>query len=144
MNVLGIETSCDETSVAVLDGDGRVLSNVISSQLAAHARYGGVVPEVAARAHLENLPDAFEEALDAAGARLESVGLVAATAGPGLIGALLVGLSAGKALAWARARPAGSPDLSPLNWKGIAEQTLAFYRAVRGGAKARGGALPDA
>ena len=105
MNVLGIETSCDETSVAVLDGEGRVLSNVISSQLAAHARYGGVVPEVAARAHLENLPGALEEALEAAGARLESVGLVAATAGPGLIGALLVGLSAGKAMAWARGLP---------------------------------------
>jgi N6-L-threonylcarbamoyladenine synthase len=103
--VLGIETSCDETSVAVLDGEGRVLSNVISSQLAAHARYGGVVPEVAARAHLENLPAALEEALGGAGVRLENVGLVAATAGPGLIGALLVGLSAGKALAWARGLP---------------------------------------
>ncbi len=105
MIVLGIETSCDETSVAVLDGEGRVLSNVISSQLAAHARYGGVVPEVAARAHLENLPAVLEEALGNAGASLEDVGLVAATAGPGLIGALLVGLSAGKALAWARGLP---------------------------------------
>ncbi|MET0619395.1 MAG: tRNA (adenosine(37)-N6)-threonylcarbamoyltransferase complex transferase subunit TsaD [Thermoanaerobaculia bacterium] len=103
--VLGIETSCDETSVAVLDGEGRVRSNVISSQLAAHARYGGVVPEVAARAHLENLPAVLEEALAVAGIRLEEVGLVAATAGPGLIGALLVGLSAGKALAWARGIP---------------------------------------
>ncbi len=63
MLVLGIETSCDETSVAVLDGEGRVRSNVVSSQLAAHAPYGGVVPEIAARAHLENLPVAFEEAL---------------------------------------------------------------------------------
>ncbi len=105
MIVLGIETSCDETSVAVLDGEGRVLSNVISSQLAAHARYGGVVPEVAARAHLENLPAVLEEALEAARVRLEDTGLVAATAGPGLIGALLVGLSAGKALAWARGIP---------------------------------------
>ena len=105
MIVLGIETSCDETSVAVLDGEGRVLSNVISSQLLAHARYGGVVPEVAARAHLENLPAALEEALTAADVRLEDAGLVAATAGPGLIGALLVGLSAGKALAWARGIP---------------------------------------
>ncbi len=105
MIVLGIETSCDETSVAVLDGEGRVRSNVISSQMAAHALYGGVVPEVAARAHLENLPAALEEALEKAGARLEDVGLVAATAGPGLIGALLVGLSAGKALAFARGIP---------------------------------------
>jgi N6-L-threonylcarbamoyladenine synthase len=105
MLVLGIETSCDETSVAVLDGDGRVLSNVVSSQLAAHAPYGGVVPEVAARAHLENLPAALEQALAASGQRLEDVGLVAATAGPGLIGALLVGLSAAKALAFARGIP---------------------------------------
>jgi len=103
--VLGIETSCDETSAAVLDGDGRVLANVVSSQMAAHARYGGVVPEVAARAHLENLPAVLEEALTRGGARLEDVGLVAATAGPGLIGALLVGLSAGKALAFARGLP---------------------------------------
>ena len=63
MIVLGIETSCDETSVAVLDGEGRVLSNVVSSQMRAHAPYGGVVPEVAARAHLENLPGVLEEAL---------------------------------------------------------------------------------
>jgi N6-L-threonylcarbamoyladenine synthase len=103
--VLGIETSCDETSVSVLDGDGRVRANVISSQMRAHAPYGGVVPELAARAHLENLPAALEEALGAAGTRLEDVGLVAATAGPGLIGALLVGLSAGKALAFARGLP---------------------------------------
>ena len=105
MTVLGIETSCDETSVAVLERDGRVLSNVISSQLAAHARYGGVVPEVAARAHLENLPAVLEQSLSAAGRRLEDVELVAATAGPGLIGALLVGLSAGKAIAWSRGIP---------------------------------------
>ena len=103
--VLGIETSCDETSVAVLDGDGRVLSNVVSSQMRAHAPYGGVVPEVAARAHLENLPAVLEESLARAGVRLEDIGLVAATAGPGLIGALLVGLSAAKALAFARAIP---------------------------------------
>jgi len=105
MLVLGIETSCDETSVAVLDGDGRVLSNVVSSQLAAHAPYGGVVPEIAARAHLENLPVTFERALSEAGTDVSGLDLVAATAGPGLIGALLVGLSAGKALAFARGVP---------------------------------------
>jgi N6-L-threonylcarbamoyladenine synthase len=110
MIVLGIETSCDETSVAVIDGEGRVRSNVVSSQMQAHALYGGVVPEVAARAHLENLPAALEAALAAAGVSLEEVGLVAATAGPGLIGALLVGLSAGKALAYARGIP-----LMPVN-----------------------------
>ncbi len=105
MLVLGIETSCDETSVAVLDGEGRVRSNVVSSQLAAHAPYGGVVPEIAARAHLENLPVAFETALSQAGIDVSGIDLVAATAGPGLIGALLVGLSAGKALAFARGVP---------------------------------------
>jgi N6-L-threonylcarbamoyladenine synthase len=103
--VLGIETSCDETSVALLDGEGRILSNVVSSQIAAHAIYGGVVPEVAARAHLESLPGVFEEAFHRAGLRLEDVSLIAATSGPGLIGALLVGLSAAKALAFARNLP---------------------------------------
>ena len=105
MIVLGIETSCDETSVALLGDDGAILSNVIASQMRAHARFGGVVPELAARAHLENLPAVFEQALSQAGAALEDVGLVAATAGPGLIGPLLVGLSAAKALAFARGLP---------------------------------------
>jgi N6-L-threonylcarbamoyladenine synthase len=105
MLVLGIETSCDETSVAVIDGEGRILSNVIASQAEAHALYGGVVPEVAARAHLTNLPMTFEKALADAGVTLETIDLIAATAGPGLIGALLVGLSAGRALAFARGIP---------------------------------------
>ena len=105
MKVLGIETSCDETSVAVVDGEGRVLSNIVASQVAAHAAYGGVVPELAARAHLENLPTVFETALEKAGVELSQIGLVAPTAGPGLIGALLVGLSAGKSLAFARKLP---------------------------------------
>ena len=105
MLVLGIETSCDETSVAVIDGEGRILSNVIASQAEAHALYGGVVPEVAARAHLTNLPATFEKALADAGVTLERIDLIAATAGPGLIGALLVGLSAGQALAFARGIP---------------------------------------
>ena len=92
--------------MAVLDGEGRVLANIVASQVAAHAAYGGVVPELAARAHLENLPTVFETALAEAGIGIEDIGLVAATAGPGLIGALLVGLSAGKALAFARGVPA--------------------------------------
>jgi len=103
--VLGIETSCDETSVALLEDDGSIRANVVASQMRAHARFGGVVPELAARAHLENLPTVFEEALARGGAELEEVGLVAATAGPGLIGPLLVGLSAAKALAYARGVP---------------------------------------
>ena len=105
MRVLGIETSCDETSVAVLEEDGRILSNVVSSQMEMHARFGGVVPEIASRHHLENLPAVFEESLSRAQTPLEEVGLFAVTAGPGLIGALLVGLSAAKALAFCLGRP---------------------------------------
>jgi N6-L-threonylcarbamoyladenine synthase len=97
--VLALETSCDETAVALLDGAGRVLSSRIASQEDAHRLFGGVVPEIAARAHLENLPPLLDAALRDAGAKLADVSAVAATAGPGLVGALLVGLSEGKGLA---------------------------------------------
>lgn len=103
--VLGIETSCDDTACAVLDGDGRVLASVVSSQLAAHRPYGGVVPEIASREHLSNWPVVSGEALERAGISLREVDLVAATRGPGLVGALLVGLSVGKAVAFALERP---------------------------------------
>jgi tRNA N6-adenosine threonylcarbamoyltransferase len=89
----------------VLDGEGRVLSSVVSSQLAAHRPYGGVVPEIASREHLANWPAVSGEALQRAGISLREVELVAATRGPGLVGALLVGLSIGKAIAFARSRP---------------------------------------
>jgi len=103
--VLGIETSCDDTACAVVDGDGRVLSSVVSSQLAAHRPYGGVVPEIASREHLTNWPAVSREALERAGVSLADVEVVAATRGPGLVGALLVGLSLGKAIAFAKKRP---------------------------------------
>ena len=103
--VLGVETSCDETAAGVVTGDGRVLANVVASQAELHARYGGVVPEVASRRHLELVAPVVAEALDRAGTRLEDVDAVAVTRGPGLIGALLVGLSAAKALAWSRRLP---------------------------------------
>ena len=103
--VLGIETSCDDTACAVLDGEGRVLSSVVSSQLAAHRPYGGVVPEIASREHLRNWPPVSAEALERAGVDWPQIDLVAATRGPGLVGALLVGLSLGKAIAWALGRP---------------------------------------
>jgi N6-L-threonylcarbamoyladenine synthase len=103
--VLGIETSCDDTACAVLDGEGRVLSSVVSSQLAAHRPYGGVVPEIASREHLANWPVVSREALERAGVSLRDVDVVAATRGPGLVGALLVGLSIGKAIAFAGDRP---------------------------------------
>jgi N6-L-threonylcarbamoyladenine synthase len=103
--LLGIETSCDDTACAVLDGDGRVLASVVSSQLAAHRPYGGVVPEIASREHLSNWPLVSAQALERAGVRMDQVELVAATRGPGLVGALLVGLSIGKAVAFALGRP---------------------------------------
>ena len=100
--ILGIETSCDETAAAVVDLDGRIHANVVSSQADLHARFGGVVPELASRRHLELISPVIGEALLRAGASLDDIGAVAVTAGPGLIGALLVGLAAAKAIAWAR------------------------------------------
>jgi N6-L-threonylcarbamoyladenine synthase len=103
--ILGIETSCDETAAALVTADGEIRSNVVSSQAALHARYGGVVPEIASRRHLELVSPVVREALAEAGAGLDDVESVAVTQGPGLVGALLVGLSAAKALAWARGLP---------------------------------------
>jgi N6-L-threonylcarbamoyladenine synthase len=103
--ILGLETSCDETAAALVTEDGCILSNVVSSQAELHARYGGVVPEVASRRHLELVVPVVREALTTADASLDDVTRVAVTRGPGLIGALLVGLSAAKALAWARGLP---------------------------------------
>jgi N6-L-threonylcarbamoyladenine synthase len=103
--ILGLETSCDETAAALVTDEGRILANVVSSQADLHARYGGVVPEVASRRHLELVLPVVREALTEARATLDDVSRVAVTRGPGLIGALLVGLSAAKALAWARRLP---------------------------------------
>ncbi len=100
--ILGIETSCDETAAAVVTHEGEIRSSIVSSQAALHAKYGGVVPEVASRRHLELVTPVIREALAGASATLDDVDTVAVTAGPGLIGALLVGVSAAKALAWAR------------------------------------------
>jgi N6-L-threonylcarbamoyladenine synthase len=102
--ILAVETSCDDTCAAVLDGP-RILANLISSQAAAHARFGGVVPEVASRHHLELTAPLVQAALEEAGVTLDDVEAVAATAGPGLIGALLVGISTAKAIAAARRLP---------------------------------------
>ncbi|HSM52355.1 MAG TPA: tRNA (adenosine(37)-N6)-threonylcarbamoyltransferase complex transferase subunit TsaD [Thermoanaerobaculia bacterium] len=102
---LGIETSCDDTAGALVDADGRVLASVVSSQLAAHRPYGGVVPEIASREHLRAWPAVSAEAFTRAGVGLADVDLVAATKGPGLIGSLLVGLSIGQTTAWARGLP---------------------------------------
>jgi N6-L-threonylcarbamoyladenine synthase len=103
--ILGLETSCDETASALVTHDGEIRANVVASQADLHARYGGVVPEIASRRHLELVMPVVDEALAEAGATLDDVDTVAVTTGPGLIGALLVGLSAAKALAWARGLP---------------------------------------
>ena len=109
MTILAVETSCDDTCAAVIDPQGRLLSNVISSQ-EAHGRFGGVVPEIASRHHLELVNVVIEQALERADTTLEDVELVAATQGPGLVGALLVGLSTAKALAAARELPFAAVD----------------------------------
>jgi len=108
--LLGLETSCDETAAALISRDGRILANVVSSQAELHARYGGVVPEVASRRHLELVTPVIREALGEADVELRDVELVAVTTGPGLIGALLVGVAAAKAIAWARRLPLAAVD----------------------------------
>jgi N6-L-threonylcarbamoyladenine synthase len=103
--ILAVETSCDETAAAVVSEDGSVLANIVASQAELHAPYGGVVPEVASRRHLELVSPVIREALHEADATLGDLDRVAVTQGPGLVGALLVGLTAAKALAWARGLP---------------------------------------
>ncbi len=103
--ILGLETSCDETAAALVTQDGEIRSSVVASQADLHAQYGGVVPEIASRRHLELVSPVIRAALTEAGATLDDVERVAVTQGPGLIGALLVGLAAAKSLAWARRLP---------------------------------------
>lgn len=105
MICLGIETSCDETAVALVDAGGRILANCVASQIALHRRFGGVVPELASRRHLETLLPLLEQALAEADLAPDAIDLVAVTRGPGLIGSLMVGLVAAKALAFAFDKP---------------------------------------
>lgn len=99
--ILGIESSCDETAAAVVKNGREVLSNIIASQVPVHRKYGGVVPEIASRKHIENILPVIDQALSEAGVTLEQIDAIGVTYGPGLVGALLVGLSAAKSLAWA-------------------------------------------
>jgi N6-L-threonylcarbamoyladenine synthase len=103
--VLGIESSCDETAAAVVKNGRQVLSNIIASQIMVHRKFGGVVPEIASRKHVEHVLPVIDEALSQAGVSLPEIDAVAVTYGPGLVGALLVGLSAAKSLAWAADKP---------------------------------------
>ncbi len=105
MKVLGIETSCDETAAAVVAGDKKILSNLVLSQLDEHRAFGGVVPEIAARAHLDHLNTLIRAAMDDAGLAFKKLDGVAATCGPGLIGGVMVGMMAGKAIAAAHNLP---------------------------------------
>lgn len=105
MIILGIESSCDETAAAVVENGTRIHSSIIASQVDTHARYGGVVPELASRMHIEAIEPVVDQALEDAGITLDQIDGVAATRGPGLIGALLVGFSFAKAFAWARNLP---------------------------------------
>src|SRR5438105_4721235 len=107
--ILALETSCDDTCAAVVDDRGCIVANVISSQ-GVHDRYGGVVPEIASRHHLELIGDVVDQALRDAHLILDQIGLVAVTAGPGLVGALLVGVSTAKALAAAHRVPLAAVD----------------------------------
>jgi len=105
MLVLGVETSCDETAAAVVEDGRRVRANVVASQIATHAPYGGVVPEVASRQHVATIVPVIERAVADAGARFGDLDAIAVTAGPGLVGALLVGVETAKALAFALGKP---------------------------------------
>jgi len=103
--ILGIESSCDETAAAVVKNGREVLSNVINSQIELHKKYGGVVPEIASRKHIENIDAVVSEALNNAGVTIDDIDAVAVTYGPGLVGALLVGVSFAKAFAYASGKP---------------------------------------
>lgn len=105
MLILGLESSCDETAAAVVEDGRRVVSSVISSQVEIHAPYGGVVPELASRHHVENILPVIQTCLEKAGLKIDDIDVLAATRGPGLVGALLVALSAGKSLALALDKP---------------------------------------
>ena len=105
MLVLGIESSCDETAAAVVRDGREIVSSIISSQIEVHRRFGGVVPELASREHLDKIVPVVEEAFERAGVRPEDLDGIAVTQGPGLVGSLLVGLSYAKALAYALDKP---------------------------------------
>ena len=105
MRILAIESSCDETAAAVVEDGTRVLSNVINTQIELHKLYGGVVPEIASRKHIENISAVVDKAVSDCGMELNDIDVVAVTYGPGLVGALLVGVSTAKGIAYALKKP---------------------------------------
>ena len=120
MRVLGIESSCDETAAALVTDSGEVLADVVASQVAMHGPYGGIVPELASRAHMQAIIPVIREALAQSPGGLQGVDAIAVTQGPGLVGSLLVGVQVAKALAWShrqaarRREPFGWPPLGSL------------------------------
>ncbi|MCL1948126.1 MAG: tRNA (adenosine(37)-N6)-threonylcarbamoyltransferase complex transferase subunit TsaD, partial [Turicibacter sp.] len=105
VTLLAIESSCDETSVAIIRNGTEVLANIVASQIESHKRFGGVVPEVASRHHVEDITRVIEEAMDTAGLGWKQLDAIAVTEGPGLVGSLLIGINAAKALAFAHGLP---------------------------------------
>ncbi|MGB9594833.1 MAG: tRNA (adenosine(37)-N6)-threonylcarbamoyltransferase complex transferase subunit TsaD, partial [Candidatus Poribacteria bacterium] len=105
MLILGIETSCDETASAVVEDGKKILSNIIASQMDIHSKYGGVVPELASRKHIQNIIPVIQQSLETAGISLDDVDGIAVTQGPGLIGSLLIGISIAKALSYTKKLP---------------------------------------
>ena len=105
MLILGIETSCDETASAVVEDGKRILSNIVASQMDIHSKYGGVVPELASRRHIQNIVPVIQQSLETAGVSLDNIDGIAVTQGPGLIGSLLIGISTAKALSYAKNLP---------------------------------------
>jgi len=105
MRICAIESSCDETAVAIIENGNKVLSNVVSSQINVHSKFGGVIPEVASRLHIENISLVLEEALSKANTPMDEIDAIAVTQGPGLVGSLHVGLLAAKTLAWSTGKP---------------------------------------
>jgi len=105
MRICAIESSCDETAVAIIDDGKIVLSNIVSSQINVHSKFGGVIPEVASRLHIENISVVIEEAFQKANTNLDEIDAIAVTQGPGLVGSLHVGLLAAKTLAWSSGKP---------------------------------------
>src|SRR5262245_31126241 len=104
MKILAIESSCDETSAAVVEDGRKALSNVVSTQIEIHAKWGGVVPQLASRRHLESIAPVVDEALKTAKVGIDDIDAIAVTYGPGLVGSLLVGLEYAKALAWSHGK----------------------------------------
>src|ERR1051326_496051 len=130
MRILGIESSCDETAAAVVEDGSRILSSVVSSQMATHSKYGGVVPELASREHLRAIVPAVRLALDEASTRLEDLSAIAVTEGPGLVGSLLVGITYAKALALVHALPLIAVNHIEGHIHAVGSQNLIEYPAL--------------